>query len=819
MSVRRSAPQRATAAFAEPPADRVARRPAWQQHVLAAVILAIVLACVFPEIALQRQVFVSPDAEAPAYFAAAGDAARAAGEYPLWNPYLFLGMPSFGSLTYTPWVYPPSQLLAAVARLPLAPPMSWLLFYFLAAGFGMFLLVRAWRTGFWPPLLAGVAFMLMPHLVSMGVFGHGSKLASVAHLPYLALLALRIRDGERRLLWVGLYSVVLGLQLLRGHPQIAFYGGIMLVVLAIVEIVAGIRNRRPRRELVHFGAGLALGTALGTAIAAVLVLPVRAYAPDSIRGAAAGGGAAYQYATNWSFSVREIATLWLPSAAGFGEGTYVGTMPFTNFPNYVGQASLLFGIAALVLLRGRAIVFLVALSLLALAVSFGRNLPLAYNFFYEFVPYFNRFRVPVMILVLQQLCAAALAGLGLAALCGRLPHGLAWRRPPSAGDRTRMLVAAAALGAGLLVVAQPWSAAIAERVAASARLPDAARGAYADVARRLLQGDALRVALLLVLHAAAVFWVWKRRLPLDVAGAACVLATAVDLGVVDRKLVAPQHTWPGVESRVQPKPAQVAVATPLVRFLEQQPRPGAAPIRILPAGPGFMDNRWMAFGIASAGGYHPAKLARFEHLVDTRQQTLDPRLLDLFAVQYVVLPERLQQTTLEPAYAGDDGVVYANPRALPRAWVTGRWERTQPGDACKARLVADDFARDATVLLEADPLPAPDPAAHGSARITAFSANRVELAVESSAPALVVVAEAYHRGWRARVDGRETPVWPADCVLRAVAVPAGTSRVEMRFVEPALQRGLWVSLAAFVTALALVAAGLRTRGRTPAGAL
>jgi hypothetical protein len=225
----------------------------------------------------------------------------------------------------------------------------------------------------------------------------------------------------------------------------------------------------------------------------------------------------------------------------------------------------------------------------------------------------------------------------------------------------------------------------------------------------------------------------------------------------------------------------------------------------------------MAFGIASAAGYHPAKLARFEHLVNTRKQTLDPRLLDLFAVRYVVVAERLAQTSLQPAYEGADGVVYTNPRALPRAWVTGRWERTAP-DQCGVRLLSDDFARDQVVLLESDPTPAPDPAASGTASIAAFSANRVEVDVQASAPALLVLAEAYHPGWRARVDGRDAPVWPADCVLRAVPVPAGASRIELRFVDPALRRGLVTSCVALAVALGLVLYGWRWGRRAPAGA-
>jgi hypothetical protein len=779
---------------------------------VAVAVLWIAFACIFPGITVQGKIFTTPDYESPSYFGEAGRAALRAGEYPLWNPYLFLGMPSFASLAFTPYVYPPSEILAALGKLPGAPPLGWLIFYYLAAGYGVFLLVRYLNCGLWPSILAGASFMLMPHLASFGVFGHGSKLASVAYLPYLALLALRLRQPSRRPLWTALLALAVGLLLLRSHPQIAFYGLAMLGLLAVFEITGLWRAGAPRAEMGRYAAGLAAGVLLGFALAAVVLFPVHAYAPVSIRGAAEGGGAAYQYATNWSFSASEIATLFLPSAAGFGEGTYVGTMPFTNFPNYLGTACLLFGVAALVLLRGRLLWFWFVLGIVALLISFGRNFPLLYDLFYKHVPYFNKFRVPVMILVLQQLSACVLLGFGLAAISGRLPRDLSWRRMPTPRDSTRLMIAAAAAALLALALVQPWSNALARRVQQSPRLPQEARAVYGEVARKLLQRDGLRVAFLLVAQAGVVLLLWRRKWPADAVGVVLVALAAIDLGAVDRKMVTPERTWPGVASRLGVKPAQDAAPGPLVRWLKSQPAEGAAPPRILAPGPGFMNNEWMRWGISTAGGYHPAKLVRYEELVETQRQTLDPELLDVFAVRYLVFPEPLQRTSVPPSYQGTDGVVYENPQAQPRAWVTGAFEIAGSRASCKSRLLSADFDRAHRVLLETDPSPRPDPAASGAAQIVEFAANRVELDVEANAPGLAVLAEAYHPGWRAKVNGQTAPVLVADCVLRAVAVPAGKSRVELQFVDPALRRGLGVTLAALAAVVALAAWGV-LRGR------
>ncbi len=799
------------------PRSRVALCPAWGQHLGAIALIFLVLSLVFPEIAWQRQVFLAADYEAPSAFAAAGRRAMAAGEYPLWNPYLFLGMPSFSSLMFTPWVFPPSELLRALGRLPLVPPLGWLLFYFAAAAYGVFVLLRSWRCSFWPALLAGLAFMLTPHLVSMGVFGHGSKLASVAFLPWLLWAAMRLRRSSSRLAWIAILSALIGLQLLRGHPQIAFYGLMMLALFTMVEIGAAARAPAARRGALRFGAEMAGAVGLGFGLAAVLLLPVRGYAPESIRGRTTSGGASYEFATGWSQSPGEVATFALPSASGFGEATYVGSMPFTNFPHYLGQATLLFGACAFLFLRGRLLVFLALLLLLAVAVSFGKNAPLLYDLLYHHLPYFNKFRVPVMILVLFQLGASIAAGLGLAALLGETPLDLDSRRAATAKAMRALGIATAMAAALLLLGGLARSGAVAQDVALSPRLPAEARTAFAEVARGMVQRDSLRVAIVLLLQAGIVIAWTRRRLPADAAGALVIALAVFDLASVDRRMVHPERTWTGLESRVGPPRQATVEASPLVRYLREHPSDAPAPTRILPLGSMFNSNEWMTHEVASVGGYHPAKPTRMQTLLEAGDLLTSRGVLDLLAVRYLVAPEALDGGPA-PVYAGADGHVYANPSSLPRAWVLGRWRRSE-GANCVHALA--EFDPRAEVLLESAPEPLPVADATGTARIVRFTANRVELEVESSAAALLVLSEAYHPHWRARVDGVTSPVLAANCLLRAVSVPAGKSHVAFEFVDPALRAGLATTsaTAAILAALVVLAWWRWRRGMARVGSL
>ena len=135
--------------------------------------------------------------------------------------------------------------------------------------------------------------------------------------------------------------------------------------------------------------------------------------PFSIRGGGPSGGADYNYATSWSFSPKELLTFIIPSAFGFGGQTYWGNMPFTDYPNYMGIVILALAAIGFVHRRDQLMWFLLGTSILAIFISFGKNMNIIYDLFYSFFPYFNKFRVPAMILILVQFNASVMAALGL----------------------------------------------------------------------------------------------------------------------------------------------------------------------------------------------------------------------------------------------------------------------------------------------------------------------------------------------------------------------------------------------------------------------
>ena len=151
---------------------------------------------------------------------------------------------------------------------------------------------------------------------------------------------------------------------------------------------------------------------LGLFMAMWIYLPVLTYAPYSIRGAGSGGGSGFDYATAWSFSFGEMATFFIPSFYGFGGATYWGNMPFTDYPNYMGIIVLTLSLIGILFHGNRIKWYFMITGLLALLISFGKYFFL-YEIFYDCFPYFNKFRVPAMFLILTQFSVTILAGLGL----------------------------------------------------------------------------------------------------------------------------------------------------------------------------------------------------------------------------------------------------------------------------------------------------------------------------------------------------------------------------------------------------------------------
>ena len=772
----------------------------------AAVVVALLTLVFFHEVSLEGRTFVSPDATAPAGFVRMGEQSLWRDHvYPLWNPFVFLGMPSFGSGAYNPLIYPPDWPLAVLQKVLPLPELTWLLLYYFLGGLFMFLLAREWGARPEGALIGAVAFVFQPNLVAVGSHGHGSQLVDSAYLPLMLWLTARwLRKGTLpELGWLALAG---GFQLLRGHVQICFYTWVAIGVYTAV--VLGASARKPGELPALALRALAIGgaAALAFGVAGVYNLPLRDYAQHSIRGAAAGGGVAFGYATSWSMGMHELPSIVFPNFVGFGGATYWGAMPFTDYPNgFLGVIVVLLaglGFAGRGQGNGTARVFAGAIAAFALLVSLGRHTPL-YGLLYDHLPLFNKFRIPVMVLILFQLGMALAAAWGWSLLVqpGRAKGG------PDLVDRVLAGVAAALGLLGLFALFGAESLRGAYVTSALAQQPrlgaEAARAAFA-----LFTGDLGTVAFL-GLALTGVAWFTRRgKFPVALASVIALVLLLSELWPVSRAVMQPTIGDPVARNLD-------AGRDDVVEFLEKAGPPGTFRA-FFPESELFQDNRLAGFGVSTLGGYHAAKPRLYQDLVETNALYQLPWLA-LLNARYWVFSRPVSPTDipadwyalLKQLHAGPGGVVYEYALAMPRATVVGAWQVVpDTGRAVLDSVSAVVRNPGGFTWLTSDPgIPSGEAEPAGTATITRYGLHEVEVEVDAARPAVLRLADLWYPDWKVTVDGRAAGLLRADHALRAVAVPQGRHKVVFKFVSGSFIAGLWLSIGSSVAALALLGAG------------
>ncbi len=805
------------------------------------LVMVAAIAILYRDLVFQGKVFFAGDNEAAISFAAVGKQALAHGSYPLWNPYLFSGMPSFGSLAYTPYIYPVNFVIGLLRRALFLPESTWLLFHTLLTGVGTYFLLRDRGVRAAAATAAGVLMMWMPNLVAVGANGHGSQACAVAYMPLALLFWDRVWRGRGAIANGAALALVLGLSMLRGHLQISYYTyalvGLHFLYFGTARVVDGVRGRVPetsplparlaaRREGagprwrawidVSFAAGVLLvAMAVSLAMCAVLYLPVHEYAQHSIRGAQ-GGGLDYGYATSWSLHPSETLTFIAPFSFGFGKELYLGHMPFTDYPNYLGILVVAFGVLALIVARTRWTIFLAVTAVVATLVSFGKFLPVLYDPLFKLLPYFNKFRVPVMILIVQQLAVVGLFGVGLDAfLKSDRAHARRWA--------LRVLLIAGGLFLVALFSQGYWSGGFIGAAAPHVRAtqdPEQQR-LVARLVGEHIAHDVVQLGLIAVLGAAAAFAFTSSRRMRTVTLTAVVLALCMaDYYRVDRFILHPETFRPHEEYRIiRDKAAHDRYETSdaLMDFLAGQEKP----FRVFPMdspqrpfGALFTSNRFMIFDVGSVGGYHPAKLSIYDDFLQILGPSLAKgsfQLLDMMNVRYVVSGARLPDSpVLRPVWSGRDyqgqpRAVYESLTAFPRAWVVGEYRvagRDETLDALTNHTV--DLRR--TVLLDREPSIAPA-AGDSTAVVTveSLTSDKSDFSVDLDRPGIVVVSEIYYPEWKATVDGAPAEILRANHILRAIALPAGPHRIEFRYDSSLFERSAAVSISAFLLTLIAIA--------------
>lgn len=707
--------------------------------------------------------------------------------FPLWNPYLFGGLPYVAAMHGD--IFYPTFLLRMV--LPTDVAMTWgFIIHVFLAGLFSYLFLRALGLGFFGALVGGLAYMMSGNIAGLVSPGHDGKLFVSALLPLALLLVVRgMRDG-RAWAW-GALAITVGLGVLSPHPQLLQYmllvAGSFGLFLALADTGEG---KLPRPVAIRRLGLAAVAVIVGFAMGAIQYLPVREYVSWSPR----AQGKPWELATSYSMPPEELINTWVPQFSGILD-QYWGDNGIHLHSEYLGVAVLL--LAALAFTRGRLPVhrkhlwFFSAVTLVATLWAMGGYTPF-YHLVYSLVPGTKYFRAPSTILYVISLGVAVLAAIGA-------------ERAAQRDANRRYLVTAAvvvlALGAvGALGGLTNLGVALSEPGQTDLVLAN-------DAAVRM---GALRSALFGVMAVACLFLLSSGRLGREAGAYLLAGIVAVDLWSVERLY------W-----RFSPPASQVFAPDSTISYVKAQAEPGRvmqlATSRAVGRDPFLTGDALMSHGVRTVLGYHGNELGRFQQLgghPDWRQLA-NPNFWHLMNIRYVLTDaESLAVPGLtrvvgpvRNAY-GTTVFLYRMTDDNPVAWVAPAIVKAGDQDVLGTVLdprfdvrraaLFDTAAAVSGVQLAALPDPSPI-----KVRTTRFDPGAIDMELDQPAPpgSALIVSENYYPGWSAQVDGKPAVIGRAQMTLIGVELPEGARSVSLRFASRPYERGRLITLGALLVAL------------------
>ncbi|MEJ2537860.1 MAG: YfhO family protein, partial [Calditrichia bacterium] len=700
------------------------------------------------------------------------------GHYPLWNPYMFGGMPTYQRFGPRVWSF--DTLLSDLGFLT-----DWRIWYYLAGALGLFLLVKYLGLSAAAGMLAALGFVLMPHFQALIIVGHFAKFRAIMWMPWV-LLTLLYFLNKRNLLSALLFSLALAMQFRTQHYQIIFYT-LMLVAFFAIPVLYKLIFGKKWPEIGKIFGFSAFALVLMVLISAQNLLSIKEYTPYSTRGGNAISinntqtseqekkGVGFDYATAWSYSVSEWWNLIVPKFhGGISNELYTGSavLGFVFEWHRWEVKSLTF------------------LTVLALLMSLGKNFSILYKTFFVYVPYFDKFRAPVMILTMVMFNIAVLAAFGLSFI---LRSDLQLKE-----IKQRFYVVSGIFIVILMIPVLFGSSLSLMQAQEAQRYNPEILNMLKKVRLEMLRNSSMVSLLFLLLGVGTIWGVQKKWFRVDFLPVIIILAVLVDFWVLDTHYVKGKFINPRLVEQKQ------YAKTPIDQTLLQNDQL----FRVFPTGRLFSDTRWVYY-YQSIGGYSPAKLQGIQEIVDNCLYAglgdgvpINWNVLDMLNVQYLISNQSLSSSHLKTVASDEKMNLFAqeNSGKLPRAYFVNNYVLIPDGVERLKYLNRPDFDPARTAILEEKPsetIEVPDSA---YAKVVSYAPEQIEYSVYTDKPALLMLSEIYYpKGWRAFLDGeQDIKIYKTNHLLRSVVVPAGEHSIVFNFHPESYYLGLWISLVSLV---------------------
>lgn len=726
------------------------------------------------------------------------------GEIALWTNSMFGGMPTYLIINVAKnnlWKY-----LHQIFSLNAFKPVGMLFLYLL--GFYIALLILGFSP--WLSFTGALAYAFSSYFIIILEPGHITKALAIGYLPVI-VSSIYMAYHKNAQLGSVIFGIFLSLQIMVNHLQITYYTFIIVLFFIIFEIIRTIREKL-YSSFVKTSIWLLLAAVLAIGSNATNLWLTYEYGKYSTRGQSEltsdkenkTTGLDKDYSTAWSYGIDETLTLLIPNAFGgasytkLGENsntfnyfaknygsmqaeqicksvpTYWGTQPFTSGPVYVGAVIIFLFIFALFYLKGWIKWWMLAITILSIVLSWGKNFMPLTNFFLDHVPGYNKFRTVSMILVIAEFAIPFLASFLLYDI---LTKEIATDRFKKALKWSLIILG------GFLVIF--WLLPNLFFDFTSTNDTQLAKYGYPIndiVADResMFRSDAFRSLIFILLTGALLYlYAIKKILKHTWLIIAISLLILIDLWPVNKRFL---HEDLYVSKQQNDKPFMPTEAD--LQILQDKD----LYYRVLNLTVNTFNDASTSYFHKSIGGYHGAKMKRYQELIEHQIAKNNFHVLNMLNTKYFIVPDE-----------NNKPVAQYNPNALGNAWFVKAYKIVKNADEELASL--SNFKPDSVAIVDqrfSNILNNFSPRFDSSAtiKLVFYSPNKLSYEYQAKYKQLTVFSDIYYdKGWNLYVDGKIYPYFRANYVLRAAILPEGTHKIDFIFEPQSYAIGEKISLA------------------------
>lgn len=731
------------------------------------------------------------------------------GEEALWTNSMFSGMPAFQiSVIYSNNI---AGFFHKVFTLGLPRPADMIFLYF--AGFFAFMLLL--KVNVWIAFLGAMGFAFSSYNFIIIEAGHNSKALAIAYMaPVLASIIYTFRGNY----FSGgiLFALFLALQLFSNHLQITYYLLIIVVFYGIFQMAESIREKKMPQFLQPMGvlllaAIVAIGVNIGNFWSTYV------YTSETMRGGTEltigeetpTSGLSKEYITNWSYGIAETFSLLIPNAKGgatgqiaeneramqvveprlrqnVGQGNhYWGDQPFTSGPVYVGVSVLFLFVLSLFFLKGPVKWGLLLAGMLAVMLAWGKNFMPLTEFFIDYVPGYNKFRAVSMTLVAAELVIPALAFMGLHQIYTQNNSNLSFKHPA--------FITALGLTSGLALLfwmaprlfftffSQQEQIMFADWMAeeqGQAALIQQFQVELEKARVAIFRADAIRSVLFGLAAAVIVLLFAMGKMKKNTFVAVLALVIIFDMWPINRRYLNNNNFVPRrqVENPFRPNQANLQI-------MQDQ----TLHYRVYNVTVSSFNDSSTSWFHRSVGGYHGAKLQRYQELIDFHITQGNMDVLNMLNTRWFIVPGPENQ----PAAS-------FNEDALGNAWFVSQIQWVENADEEIEALYNIDPAITALIDQRFEAyvnILQTQPAEDDSIELVHYQPNKLRYISHTASAQLALFSEIYYpHGWEVYVNGEKAEHFRANYLLRAMVIPEGENEIEFVFKPASFYTGQKIAL-------------------------